>query len=102
MFRAGNAAGSGYQDCRIPAGVRARKREGDLEVPAPLPNNPRQRLAEWGRKERAGEERAAREFPRDPRANVSGTWWSIPHGLVHTVGQVAAALSLVEDSLGSA
>ena len=68
--------------------------------PAPLPKNPRQTLAEWGRKERAEEERAARELPRDPRANVSGTWWSIPHGLVHTIGQVPAALSLVEDSLG--
>lgn len=68
--------------------------------PAPLPENPLQTLAEWGRKERAEEERAARELPNDPRANVSGTWWSIPHGLVHTVGQVPAALSLVEDSLG--
>ncbi|MFF2244391.1 hypothetical protein ACFVTM_09460 [Arthrobacter sp. NPDC058130] len=67
---------------------------------APLPKSPRQTLSEWGRKERAGEERAAHELPRDPYANVSGTWWSIPHGLVHTVGQVPAALSLVEDSLG--
>jgi hypothetical protein len=68
--------------------------------PAPLPKNPRQTLTEWGREERAGEVRAARERPRDPRANVSGTWWSIPHGLLHTVGQVPAALSLVEDALG--
>lgn len=65
-----------------------------------LPKNPRQTLAGWGRDERAGELRAARERPGDPRANWSGTWWSIPHGLVHTVGQVPAALSLVEDSLG--
>ena len=68
--------------------------------PAPLPKNPGQTLMEWARTERAGEERAARERPRDPRANFSGTWWSIPHGLVHTVGQVPAALGLVEDSLG--
>lgn len=70
------------------------------DYPAPLPNNPRQILSEWAVKERAGEERAARELPRDPGARVSGTWWSIPHGLVCTVGQVPAALSLVEDSLG--
>lgn len=68
--------------------------------PAPLPKNPQQTLTEWGRKERAEEHRAARELLHDPRANVSGTWWSIPHGLVHTVGQVPAALGLVEDSLG--
>lgn len=64
------------------------------------PKIPRQTLTEWSRKERAQEERAARDFPLDPHANVSGAWWSIPHGLVHTVGQVPAALSLVEDSLG--
>lgn len=68
--------------------------------PAQLSKNPRQTLTEWGRKERAEEERADRELPHDPRANFSGTWWSIPHGLVHTVGQVPAALSLVEDALG--
>ena len=68
--------------------------------PAPPPKNPRQTLTGWGRKERAEEVGAARERPRDPRANWSGTWWSVPHGLVHTVGQVPAALGLVEDSLG--
>lgn len=66
----------------------------------PLPENPRRTLAEWARKARAEEEQAVRERPEDPRANVSGSWWSIPHGLVHTVGQVPAGLSLVEDSLG--
>ena len=40
--------------------------------PAPLPKNPQQTLTEWGRKERAEEQRAARELPHDPRANVSG------------------------------
>jgi hypothetical protein len=68
--------------------------------PAPLPKDPRRTLAEWARKERAEEVRAERERPHDPHANLSGTWWSIPHGLVHTVGHVPAGLSLVEDSLG--
>lgn len=67
---------------------------------APLPKNPRQKLTEWARKERAEDEQASLERPRDPRANWSGSWWSVPHGLVHTVGQVPAGLSLVEDSLG--
>lgn len=68
--------------------------------PAAIPKNPRQTLTEWARKERAEEVQAARERPSDPSANWSGTWWSIPHGLVHTVGQVPAGLSLIEDSLG--
>ncbi|GKV73513.1 hypothetical protein NCCP2145_28940 [Pseudarthrobacter sp. NCCP-2145] len=68
--------------------------------PAPLPKNPGKTLAEWARKERAEEVAAARERPSDPTANVSGTWWSIPHGLIQTVGQLPAGLSLVEDSLG--
>jgi len=68
--------------------------------PAPLPNDPRQTLTKWGSNERAEEIRAARDRPLDPRANVSGTWWSIPHGLIHTAGRIPAALNLVEDSLG--
>ncbi|WP_314193221.1 hypothetical protein [uncultured Arthrobacter sp.] len=68
--------------------------------PAPLPKNPGKTLTEWARKERAEEVTAARERPSDPTANVSGTWWSIPHGLMQTVGQLPAGLSLVEDSLG--
>lgn len=70
------------------------------EDPAPLPKDPRHTLTAWARNVRAEEVQAARERPRDPRANVSGTWWSIPHGLVHTVGCLPAGLSLVEDSLG--
>lgn len=70
------------------------------EDPAPLPKNPRQTLKEWAHRERAEEAQASRERPSDPRANWSGTWWSIPHGLIHTVGQVPAGLGLVEDSLG--
>ncbi|MFJ5962037.1 hypothetical protein [Pseudarthrobacter oxydans] len=68
--------------------------------PAPLPKNPGKTLTEWARKERAEELMAARDRPSDPTANVSGTWWSIPHGLIQTVGQLPAGLSLVEDSLG--
>ena len=71
-----------------------------VEDPAPLPKNPGKTLTEWAHKERAEEIRAARERPTDPTANVSGTWWSIPHGLIQTVGQLPAALNLVEDSLG--
>lgn len=68
--------------------------------PAPLPKNSGKTLTEWARKERAEELMAARDRPSDPTANVSGTWWSIPHGLIQTVGQLPAGLSLVEDSLG--
>jgi hypothetical protein len=68
--------------------------------PAPLPKNPGKTLSAWASKERAEEVQAARERPSDPAANYSGEWWSIPHGLVKTVGQLPAGLSLVEDSLG--
>lgn len=68
--------------------------------PTPLPRNPQHTLAEWARKERAMEIRAATERPQDPHANFSGEWWSIPHGLVQTVARIPEGLSLVEDSLG--
>jgi hypothetical protein len=68
--------------------------------PVPLAKDPRQTLSEWGRGTRAEEARAVLERPDDPHANVSGTWWSIPLGLVRTTGQVPAGLGLVEDSLG--
>ncbi|MFB0834360.1 hypothetical protein ACX8Z9_09075 [Arthrobacter halodurans] len=68
--------------------------------PAPLTKDPQQTLAAWGRNVRAEEARASRERPRAADANWSGSWWSIPHGLVHTVGQIPAGLSLVEDSQG--
>lgn len=87
-FRASRRIEQWSIDWRSPAGL------------ALLPTDPRGTLKEWARKERAEEDRAARERPVDPHANVSGTWWSIPHGLVRTVGHVPAALSLVEDSLG--
>lgn len=66
----------------------------------PLPKDPQQTLSQWAYKERAEEERAARERPRDPRASWGGTWWSIPLGLITTVGHLPAALSLVEDGSG--
>ncbi|MEE2570688.1 hypothetical protein V1638_14980 [Pseudarthrobacter sp. J64] len=68
--------------------------------PAPLPRNTQQKLAEWGRNTRAEEARSQIDRPADPTANIGGTWWSIPLGLVKTVGRVPAGLTLVEDSLG--
>lgn len=69
--------------------------------PAPLARNPGSVLAEWGTSTRAEEEAAAHDRPRDPHANWSGTWWSVPvFGLVHTVGRIPEALDLVEDSSG--
>jgi hypothetical protein len=71
-----------------------------FDDPAPLPKTPEKTLANWARQELEEEVRAARERPSDPSANYSGTWWSIPQGLVQTVGQLPAGLSLVEDSFG--
>lgn len=68
--------------------------------PGPLPRNPQQTLRQWGETERAEEQLAARERSCDPHANWSGTWWSIPHGLIRTVGQIPAGLDLIEDSFG--
>ncbi|WP_427019202.1 hypothetical protein ACQCSX_20880 (plasmid) [Pseudarthrobacter sp. P1] len=68
--------------------------------PAPWPQDPGRTLRQWGRTERAEEARAVRELPDDLRANVSGSWWSLPHGMLRTVGHLPAGLGLVEDSLG--
>ncbi|MET3902266.1 hypothetical protein [Paenarthrobacter sp. 4246] len=73
---------------------------GSANDPTPLPRNPQHTLAEWARKERGMEIRAAKERPQDPHANFSGEWWSIPHGLIQTVARIPEGLSLVEDSLG--
>lgn len=70
------------------------------EDPPPLPKDPQRTLAEWGQGERAEEARAAKDRPDAPGAPWSGTWWSIPQGLLQTVGQIPAGLDLVEDSLG--
>ncbi|WP_222839822.1 MULTISPECIES: hypothetical protein [unclassified Rhodococcus (in: high G+C Gram-positive bacteria)] len=66
----------------------------------PLPKHPRQTLRQWAIEERAEEERAARERPRDPNASWGGTWWSIPLGLVETIGRLPAGLGLEEDGYG--
>jgi hypothetical protein len=66
--------------------------------PAPLPQH--LSLTEWGRRERAEEIQAAKERPRDPHAPWSGWWWSVPQGVVRSVGRIPAALNLVEDSFG--
>lgn len=68
--------------------------------PAPLPKEPEVTLGKWARNERAEELRAATERPRDPHANYSGSWWSIPLGLIRTVGRIPEGLSLVEDYPG--
>lgn len=67
---------------------------------APLPKDPQQTLRQWKDQVRSEEEQAARERPRDPHANWTGTWWSIPLGLIKTVGLLPAGLSLVEDGYG--
>lgn len=62
-------------------------------------------LAQWGTTVREEEATALRERPANPRANVSGPWWSIPPlPLVSTTRALPEAgpvgLHLVEDSLG--
>lgn len=68
--------------------------------PAPLSGNQRQALKSWGQRERAEEAAAARDRPSDPHAPVSGWWWSLPQGILRTVGRLPEGLTLVEDSLG--
>ena len=65
--------------------------------PAPLDQDPQQKLAQWGRNIRA-EEMKWKESARGP--DCSGPWWSIPLGLVGTVGSIPAGLNLIEDSPG--
>lgn len=48
--------------------------------PAPLPREPLHALSTWARGARAEEVRAAKERPRNPHANYSGTWWPFPQG----------------------
>lgn len=71
-----------------------------LRDAVPLGSAPADVLAEWTRSQREEEARAARERPADPRANWSGTWWSLPQRLLTTRGSVLDALELVEDFLG--
>ncbi|MBT2483819.1 MULTISPECIES: hypothetical protein [unclassified Microbacterium] len=67
---------------------------------APIERSPAALLAAWTVEQREDEERAAWERPRDPHANFSGTWWSVPYQLLATRTNVMDALQLVEDSLG--
>ena len=66
----------------------------------PLQNTPAQVLSEWGVVRHEAERQAIQERPADPRANFSGEWWSIPHGLLTTRSNALDALQLVEDPLG--
>ncbi|MFV0375626.1 hypothetical protein [Microbacterium sp.] len=67
---------------------------------APLSPDPAALLADWTRDLRADESRATRERPSDPRAPMSGTWWSVPTLLLATRSSIPDALDLIEDSLG--
>ena len=72
-----------------------------VSEPAPASSNPKNTLASWARAVREEETTAAIERPVDPHANWSGSWWSIPpRGIMQTVGQIPAALDLVEDFPG--
>ncbi|MFG6401252.1 hypothetical protein [Microbacterium sp. P04] len=69
------------------------------EDPAPLPTDPAPLLVRWDESQREEEERSQARS-RDPFANWSGTWWSVPQSVLRTQGRVRDALELVEDSLG--
>lgn len=71
-----------------------------LSDTAPLEYASAAALAKWTRTQREDEARAARERPADPRANISGIWWSVPQGLLTTRGSILDALELVEDFPG--
>jgi hypothetical protein len=55
-------------------------------------------LTAWSEETRTAEARAERERPRDPHANWSGEWWSVPVNAPKTVGRIPAGLGLVEDA----
>ncbi|QHF24452.1 hypothetical protein GTU73_10830 [Rathayibacter sp. VKM Ac-2804] len=66
----------------------------------PLPTGAAALLDEWSAARRADEEQSARERPSDPRASVSGSWWSLPLRLLRTRSRIEDLLELVEDSGG--
>ena len=67
----------------------------DPDAPAPLGQDRGTVLAEWARNTRAEELRARETF-----RHASGSWWSIPVGLLGTIGRLPAGLDLVEDAPG--
>ena len=67
----------------------------DPDAPAPLGQDRRTVLATWARNTRAEEARA-----RERTRPASGSWWSIPVGLLGTIGRLPAGLDLVEDAPG--
>ncbi|MCC3278958.1 hypothetical protein LJ754_07280 [Arthrobacter sp. zg-Y40] len=67
----------------------------DPDAPAPLGQDLRTVLAEWARNTRAEELRALESF-----RYASGSWWSIPVGLLGTIRALPVGLDLVEDAPG--
>ncbi len=67
---------------------------------APLFTAPDNALRTWTSEVNDEERRSQRERPADPRANWSGTWWSVPLTVLETRGSVEAARELMEDSFG--
>ncbi|MGM1017196.1 MAG: hypothetical protein ACQEW8_06640 [Actinomycetota bacterium] len=67
---------------------------------APIERSPSEALARWTSEQREEEERTTREHLRDPRANYTGMWWSVPQQLLQTRSKALYALHLVEDFSG--
>ncbi|GAA2590823.1 hypothetical protein GCM10009862_31460 [Microbacterium binotii] len=67
---------------------------------APIERSAAEILQRWSIEQHEDEQRSRRERPADPRANWSGTWWSVPQQLLASRGTPLAALDMVEDPLG--
>ncbi|MDY0829813.1 hypothetical protein SK224_11840 [Microbacterium sp. BG28] len=67
---------------------------------APIAPHAAEILERWTMEQREDERRSSRERPTDPRANWSGTWWSVPQQLLSSRGTPLAALDMVEDPMG--
>ncbi|MDR6199615.1 hypothetical protein QE374_001524 [Microbacterium sp. SORGH_AS428] len=67
---------------------------------APIERSAAQILERWSDEQHEDERRSLRERPTDPRANWSGTWWSVPQQLLTSRGSPLAALDMVEDPMG--
>lgn len=72
--------------------------------PVPLTADPRIVLATWRENTIADELNAQRERPRDPAANWTGSWWSLPLSVLATTGVTDSSqpvgLRHVEDGFG--